>query len=719
MKGLFCGLILASLLGVPPKGALATGNSEQRNQTQEAHRERLNDVYFGEAVYSLYVDEPLTALGRMAVAKRKGVDDAQLQTIALLEGGVQLGYGMPKSAQENLAKQASSLLENNRPLAWYWLARLNFSHQRVSEGLKAYRAFSNAVASADADKYDLITPEQWFELNYEAAQGVLSIRNSDIATFMDAIPQEHITRHYLQYNRAIDAYQTGNLLEAHHILEALKRALGEKSDAALNNSGWMSWFDWRQARGFNNNEQREVQALLNQVLFAEGQILLNLERRDEALQAFSNINTNALAQKTEVNTEGSPDTQRTFFENGQVLLRDEALLHYGWGLAQSNNWPLALGVWDYLAAQPTNLFTLQATHALAYGYAQEGGEIQAYNTLERLVSQLEDGVNQLDRLTQKVSEDGYWKAVAVGAKNLSREIDANKRRAATKEINWETLWPLSHHDLLADIIVNNEGGEQDKLEQLLVLYNVERELTLQLADAEIYANLLEERDRTHLSRSQSTHASDTQAHLNSLAATFHELKKRVQINGQLHSTRDDEWLRALLTFASAQQLQWYTRLERSEARLTRLAKERKMRPSYRKRLERLTGILIWQLTEQYPKAHWQSQRALQDVETLLNQATEAQQNFDVLLNKPSVTETQRERVASVKARIEKHLNATRGLIVAIEDSLTLTSHNVIAQRKAYLEQQSAQSKLAMLQLRDINVDAPSPSSRSNKAGKDQ
>ncbi|OJF69697.1 hypothetical protein BK026_13415 [Alteromonas sp. V450] len=235
MKGLFCGLILASLLGVPPKGALATDNSEQRNQTQEAHRERLNDVYFGEAVYSLYVDEPLTALGRMAVAKRKGVDDAQLQTIALLEGGVQLGYGMPKSAQENLAKQASSLLENNRPLAWYWLARLNFSHQRVSEGLKAYRAFSNAVASADADKYDLITPEQWFELNYEAAQGVLSIGNSDIATFMDAIPQEHITRRYLQYNRAIDAYQTGNLLEAHHILEALKRALGEKSDAALNN----------------------------------------------------------------------------------------------------------------------------------------------------------------------------------------------------------------------------------------------------------------------------------------------------------------------------------------------------------------------------------------------------------------------------------------------------------------------------------------------------
>lgn len=709
-------LLLAALIVFMPQEALSVVDSRMPSQDTKVQRQRLNDVHFGEAVYSLYVDDPLTTLGRMAVAKQKGLEEAQLQKVTLLEGGVQLGYGMPKLAQENLSAQANSLLENNRPLAWYWLARLSFSHQRVNEGLNAHSAFSNAVKTMDADKYDLITPAQWFELNYEAAQGVLAMGGSDIATYVDALPQGHITRHYLQYNRAIDAYFKDNVLEAHHILEGLKQTLGENSGSAVDNSGWMSWFSWWQDNIDNGVEESETRALLNQVLLAEGQILLDLDRQEEALHTFDKINTRALVSGTDLSGERSVNIQHTFAENGQALLRDEALLHYGWGLAQSNDWPLALGVWDFLSKQETNLFTLQAIHALAYGYAQKGGEVQAYDTLNQLVNKLEVAIRQLDNLTPKISTDGYWKAVAKGAKMISEEIDADDKEVPLKEVNWDTLWPLSQHDLLAEIIVNRAGGEQDKLEQLLELYNIEHELKLQLSDAAIYSNLLDERDKTHAVRSHNVGTSDIEGRLNSLALTYQKLTERVEKTGQLKAKDDSEWLHALLTFANAEQREWYTRLERSEARLLRLAQERNMRPSYSVRLARLKGALIWQLAEQYQKMRWQSQRALKEVGVLLNQAAEAQVNFDALLNKPSLTEAQRERVSSVRRRIEEHLLSTRSLIASLENSLMSTAQMVIAERRAYLTQQRAQSKLAMLQLRDMNIKTPSPSSRSNKSG---
>lgn len=709
-------LLLAALIVFMPQEALSVVDNGMTSQDIKIQRQRLNDVHFGEAVYSLYVDDPLTTLGRMAVAKQKGLEEAQLQKITLLEGGVQLGYGMPKLAQESLSAQANSLLENNRPLAWYWLARLSFSHQRVNEGLKAHTAFSNAVNAMDADKYDLITPAQWFELNYEAAQGVLAMGGSDIATYIDALPQGHITRHYLQYNRAIDAYFKDNVLEAHHILEGLKQALGENSGSAVDNSGWMSWFSWWHDNIDDGVEESETRALLNQVLLAEGQLLLDLDRQEEALRAFDKINTRALVSGTDSSRDNSANVQHTFAENGQALLRDEALLHYGWGLAQSNDWPLALGVWDFLSKQETNLFTLQAIHALAYGYAQKGGEVQAYDTLNQLVNKLEIAISQLDDLTLKISTDGYWKAVAKGAKVISKEIEANGEEAPLKAVSWDTLWPLSQHDLLAEIIVNQASGEQDKLEQLLELYNIEHELRLQLADAAIYSNLLEERDKTHALRSHSASSSDIEGRLNSLAFTYQELTVRVDQTGQLKTKDDSEWLNALLTFATAEQHEWYTRLERSEARLLRLTQERSMRPSYSARLARLKGALIWQLAEQYQKVRWQNQRALEEVGELLNQAVEAQINFDALLNKPSLTEAQRDRVSSVQRRIEEHLYSTRSLIASLENSLTLTAQMVITERRAYLTQQRAQSKLAMLQLRDMNIKTPSPSSRSNKSG---
>ncbi|MDO6565566.1 hypothetical protein Q4561_00710 [Alteromonas sp. 1_MG-2023] len=734
--------LLAALLGITSTCVSSEDDmqaaDDKRNTDAEYHTQNLHKMHFGEVVYSLYVDEPLTVLGRMAVAEQKGVSDTHGQTMSLMKGGVQLGYGMPQSAQHNLSSQAQSLELSNRPLAWYWLARLNFSHQRYQQGIEAYDALEASLASADIDVDELLTPAQWYELNYEAAQGAMSLdhtNNTDISRYLHPIPKGHITRHYLRYNRAVEAYQQGNTLEANHILAALESDLTQSATSSINDSGWLSWLSWWQDRVDTTIKNSEIQALLNQVLLSNGQVLLDLGQKEAALFAFDRINTQSLARQNTLNK--SPDNP--YGDNGQNLLRDEALLHYGWGLAQTENLPLALGVWDFLSKQHTNLFTLQATHALAYGYAQQGGEVQAYDTLQLLTNKLEGAIGELDNLTHQVTEPGYWQAVSLGANELSGELSSERDEQiserdkqssdreeensthgnkSTDKAHWEALWPASQQDLLAEIIADNSSslGQQDKLSSLVSLYGVAQTLGEQLSDVTIYENLLDERDSTHANRVQNVQPAELAQKLETLQQVYSDLQSNIDKAETTAEQSDDEWLSVLLTFATADQKAWYERIARAQANLSMLAGKRTMRPSYQARLHRAKGTLIWQLAEQFQREHWQSKKDLGNVHKKLIEAGLSQQRLDSLLNAPSVTTLQRNELASIQGRIKHHLHTTNTLITTIEAALTEKSLFAIAQRKAYLSQQHAQSRLAMLQLRDFNLNS-SPSTPADKTSK--
>ena len=639
--------------------------------TDDHTDEALKAARFGETVYSVYLDDHLTSLTTMAVAREKGLTDEQLEVVTLLEGGVGLGWSMPSMAAAKLGQHADHRNKDNRPLAWYWLARLSFAQHQYQAGLAAYEQFEQALLDVDEDVDDVLTPSQWYDLNYEAAQAALSIGNADIEKYQTALPSDHVTLRYLEYNEAVAAYSEQNYDDAIKGFAGVEAQLVAQLMDNTDEEGWLNWIGWWQDREDDTVKQAELQALLNQVHLSHGQAMLARGRFTDALGVFGEI-------------------------SGQSLVRDEALLQYGWGLARRNDWPLAMGVWDYLAKQPDNLYTLQATHALALGYAQQDGEVQAHDTLAALIVKLNHSIDDLDALTTNMQTEAFWQALAAGVSDL--QVD---QMSTDSQSQWQTLWPAAHQDLLMSLMLK-DGEQTDQLAQLEELYALRTQLMSRQSKIETFTQLLDERDLAHAKRAEQHQNSPTEARLNQLQAQIETLKNTIAkaIETEQSAATGTESLVGLAVFADESQLASLNRLNKASQRHERLLSQRKMRPKYAQRIARLQGIMLWDLSEQYTEKRWQTKKAMVALEALLQDAQTKQTSFASLVSKANITGPQRQRLATMAKRIDDSLTKTTNLIDALEGKLTANAHDVIKQRRDYLAQQRNMSKLAILQLKD-------------------
>ncbi|MEW9796542.1 tetratricopeptide repeat protein [Alteromonas sp. CYL-A6] len=649
-------MLLPVILARP---SLAAGASEA---------ERQQTARFGEAIYSLYVDDPLTSLSKMSQARQQGLSDTQNMTLSLMEGGVALHYGMPRLAAQQLNQLSE--LKNNRqgPLALYWLARLNFSQGRLAAGIDTYDALLAADPDTDST---LLTPSLWHELHYQAAEAAMRLGRDDSARFGAALPPGHIGHQYLAYNHAVAAYQQNDFDTAMTTFQRITDALHATRAATQTSPSWFDWSSWWAADDSEPVSLSETDGLLDQVYLSKGLTSMAQGYVADALDALANI-------------------------SGNALIRDEALLHYGWGLANQKDWPMAMGVWDFLAKQPANLYTLQARHALAIGYIRQGGEVQALEVLTALADELTLALGQAERVRSAMQQTGYWQKVAGNVHSLD-----DGTTALSQSAGWDTLWPGVHQDVLIALLLKN-NTQQDNLAQLETLYAVDEQLEQQHRTLNTFAVLLDERDATHARRASEVTVQPHEERVKTLRHTLNALKSRVDAaaRGLADPTDDQTYISALATYADEVQLGLLARLERASSRYQRLAQARTLRPSYAKRLSRLKGIVMWQLTEQSNKAQWQHQQALSQADALLDEALVRQSRFTTLLAKNNVTGAQRERVALLSERVRHQQTTTRTLISALETTLTQQAMAAIDARHDYLTRQLTRSRLAILQLQD-------------------
>lgn len=645
--------------------------SSPAQDNEKAPVSGLQAARFGETIYSVYLDDHLTSLTNMAVARTRGLNAEQLDIVTLLEGGVGLGYGMSSMAADKLTEQTQRDNEVDRPLAWYWLARLSFTQGKYAQGLQAYDYFERDLEASDQDVDDVLTPSQWYDLNYEAAQASLSLGETEITRFQSALPDDHVTLQYLDYNEAVASYAAGELDEAINQFAQVEAQLTEQLSSKTQDTSWLTWIGWWQDREDETIKQAELEALLNQVHLSHGQAMLARGRFTDALGVFGEI-------------------------SGQSLVRDEALLQYGWGLARRNDWPLAMGVWDYLAKQPDNLYTLQATHALALGYAQQDGEVQAHDTLQALVTKLDGAINDLDNLSSNMQSAAFWSSLAAGVSGL--QVDSTSQESQTQ---WQSLWPAAHQDMLMGLMLQ-DGEQTDQLAQLEELFALRESLLTRQAKIDTYTRLLDERDISHAQRASLHQNNPTKQQLQTILDRINVLKMNIanadaQISG---ASSADEALQGLSVFADEANQQWLARLSRADARYAHLVTQRKMRPKYAQRLARIKGILLWNLSESYQDAKWQTSKAMTELDKLAVAADQRQNQFSALIAQPNVTAPQRERLEQMASRITVSLNKTNDLIKALETKLIANADQAIAQRRYYLSQQRNMSQLAILQLKD-------------------
>ncbi|GEA11506.1 hypothetical protein [Alteromonas sp. KUL49] len=652
----------------------------------------IENTHFGTAVYSLYTDDPLSSLSALSLAKFKGVSEAQGKTLDLLEGGIALSYDMPELAQRHLNEEALS--DHNEPLALYWLSRLNFSQGRLQQGLTNFEQFTDVTDSSDIEA--LLTPAQWYALNYEGAQASLALGQRDVKKFKDAIPSEHINQQYLHYNEGVVSHINGDTESALIAFKQIEETLhlGLQKSSAI--GGLFDWVTWWQLPEDSSVTEEEREALLNEVYLTQGQLLLSQGKLSEALVALSNLNPN---------------------DSRLASRHDEVLLNYAWKLAQSGDWPNAMGIWSYLSSQPVNMFTLQATHALAVGYSAQGGEVQAFETLAKLNQNISQSMNDLDILLNAVEVQGYWREITRQVQALGNDGDEALKEEKSTEPG-AIVWPDSHHDIFLSLLNTVDNGDKEETEDtdsaqphrfndLASLYAIRNQLLEQKKDIGIFHQLLDERDQVHQNRVVQNSGTYVQHQIAGLVSEYESIQSMVNAsNADIETANNiNDLLSGLAVFASPDQRSGLTRLLKAQNTKTLVAEalaleNREIRPAYTTRLDRLMGILLWELHEQYPKAKWETHQHLQGLAGLLAQANEKHDSFTALLTQGQVNQRERQRLGDIEQLLQGHLNTTESLIAALENVLTKDVRAAIADRKSYLSEQFNVNRLAMIQLQD-------------------
>jgi len=177
------------------------------------------------------------------------------------------------------------------------------------------------------------------------------------------------------------------------------------------------------------------------------------------------------------------------------------------------------------------------------------------------------------------------------------------------------------------------------------------------------------------------------------------------------------------SFANQTQEQWLTRIKASKQAITIIGDSKKIE-EYQKRLQRVEGVLSWQLQQEFPERLWQHKKQLKEIEQLLSQAVQQRERFDLLAESPSM-------LSSIEGRTKKNASEINSLlsdVVLLRTKKTKKIHkNVqqfVAKQKEILAQHllTARHEMAVvlesMAKQDKRIERQlSPSSQKTKAQK--
>lgn len=616
---------------------------------------RLEKLRFGQVLFEYYQQQPLKSLEAVAIAEHYGVARADRPQLQLIQGGASLQLGMTESAIQLLTE----LLRASQPKevqaqAWYWLAKTAFQQGlfSVSQQAREYLQDNQLMA--------VIEEEQWLELQYQSAFFALKSNPSNWRNTVNALPKETIWYPYLMANAGIQLFNQKDYGNAAQMLvDAIDAAKIQPEQITLTQSllEW-SWWPWSEDGGRveDSPEYRERNTLLDRLYYSVGQTFVKLNNHVAAFNAFKQIQSNSL-----------------YAERG--------LLAYGWALANEERWGEALPVWQHLRDKGKGLPSLQATHALAYGFEQLTDYAKAYAMLVESLSQLEQARVSLANMQALKSQSEFI-----------------LRLAELSELPVD--WPLVHQDLILDLLSgDNQQNTAKQLQSLVQLNNILEHIEKQQDNLNHLEQLLDERADALASRAAALSIERAETKVVEYTQTLQRLAARV---ANAADNPDH--------FANQQQSKQRQRLLASEARLKRLSELTDMdeddQTALEHRLSRVTGILDWELNEQQIIQQYEYEEAIEGAEQVLHHARQRLDKLLSLTNNPAQLRAtlinQYQRLSKLRESYTEKQAKTRvvqGQLVASLQSYLLTR---MQQRDAVLLEQITATKLAMLRMQDVS-----------------
>ncbi len=644
-------LILVGLLLCP--FSLVAQDSEPESAT------RLQELRFGQVLYEYFQNKPLASLEAAELAAFYGYPIEQKGRMQLIQGGASLQLGLTRSATEQL----SQLLAQTQPpdiqaQAWYWLAKTAFQ-----QGMYAVSAQASAKLQQPG-LLDFIEPQQFQEMAYQHAFYQLQQRPEDWQNILSGVDSSTEWYPYLVANAAIQAFNNAQFdMSARLFVDAIKALQAPETAEWEWSFDWLSWFDprewfWDQEQTVTpvNVKAREQNALLDRLYLSLGRAFVQQQNYNAAFNAFKQVQSDS-------------------------LYAEQGLLAYGWALAKDERWSEAMPVWQHLHRQGTGLASLQATHALAYGFERLSDYRRAFNMLGESLSQLNAARDELKTLQAQILQPRFFVRLA-------------SEQSAIKQV-----WPARHHDMLVDILSgDNQADTANQLTSMLQLNDAAKMIRHKLLTLKHMQQLLVERKAALLARADDLQLEQARTTLDQARAQLTQLTAKVEQAQQYPEH-----------FASAEQRSQLVRLTAIERRLQKLKTSDSGISTQRveqlqQRYEILQGVLQWQLAEQQISQQYAHESAIAKTTAAFKQAE--QQFFDlqqVNLEQQGLAphwQEQTMQIATLRQRYAQQSQRTDAILSRLSERLAQYVQQQIRYRDAILLEQITATQLAMLRMQD-------------------
>ena len=357
-------LIVSAVIGLSML-PFAGRASEDPSETILHSFGKINDPYFGQALYYYYKKDFFQALSQTLVAfegKRIGKDIVPAKQLL---GELYLVYGLHTRAEETLKGVSPEIKGNGAAAdvqnhAWLDLAQANYKRGLYDEARRAL-----AQISGKLDKN--IEPQR------KLLDGNLLLANREYqqaANILDEVDGDGPEAVYARYNRGIALLNAGRFQQGIDLLDRLGR------------------------EGYDSEELR---ALKDRANLAVGFLLLRAKEPDKAIPFLQRVRLNGVHA-------------------------NKAMLGVGWAKLIAGQYEQALVTLTELLKRPTSdAAVLEGYLAVPFAYSRANATAQAIEHYERAVALFESEIKELQDIERKANKTGMLAKLFDGDPHRERE----------------------------------------------------------------------------------------------------------------------------------------------------------------------------------------------------------------------------------------------------------------------------------------------------------
>lgn len=612
---------------------------------------------FHEVVFHYFNQDFNTALTLIEVGLTehgfKQLTEDDFDRLTLMKGACLLQLGLYRQSQTLLAglleKGTSDYVQGQ---TWFFIAKAGFENKQSELTSTAYHAI------VDGELAYVLFDSQWYELLYLAAHTNMQ-KDGEWKGFLTQLPETSIYRAYLWANKGsilfnAKEYEQANLAftqAKQHLLNVAKTIDERDSKGFFQFLPISMWFQDQSDSAQNQQKVNEINALFDHI---NHQLAKSLVQHGDL--------PNAIAVLQTIGKESAESNQ--------------ALLSYGWANAREKRWQVAETAWQYLSDNNAGLISLQANYGLAYAFSQQDQLGQAFYALQRTSNEIDTSLDLIDEFSQVVEKPDFFDTYDIHWPDYLGEVKL------------EFLAANSEFD--APYLLDNRTNAKQLLRDIS-----QKQTTLKSLEI-----LLTERQSTYQKRLEEISLATTQENLES---TLFKLKALEQQLSQASGYQSE--LSLAIEMADQDEINHLERLKSAKHRHQRLSndttRKRPLKASYAERLERLQGIIEWQLMDDFVATKWQHQKQLINAQQAYEIANERFTDLEKFTTTLNPLDKDQQKFQQLGQELERQSQIAQSLYERANSSLQRALLSLLESHKQQLQEQSVNTKLAMLRIQDL------------------